>query len=585
MKHLKNDHGYALFIAVLIIVLFSVLAVSLMTIVMSGAKKTEVREDITQATELSEKGLQHITNQINKELEDALGDNGIPRSEFAAKLTAILNQYKCDNEGGLHSFEKTTGDYDVCIDSFDNVKDENGNINDLRKLVTFRSIGEVNGRTKQVLSDIEIGAGSVPETLKYVLGSNIESRNPRNGEGNILIHGGADIRGDMKVDGHLITYDHGTAAYGWIPSILPRALPVKKSISPKLVLGKNMYRIISRPSTGSERNHNLYLSNDNFNSRMYSRETNPENLFDSGYAPQIVKRNPVPNNIKIKEHRDSYYFNQNTPGVQVVSLGEAARFSDYTNMEKPVFPRIKVCSWFNCKEYYDREFTLYNNNRFKKLASGNDVTIRYGDHFFDEGLYVRGNLMVGNNRSTDNPNERDNISLEGPMYIDGNVTIQGANLESHSIMYVDGDVTIRFSSINGKKLKDGSTGTLIVFATGNIYLANNSVNSDTPSTIKGYFYSEQFFEMYGVGSNIRVEGGISAKRIVLNSIRGRSSNRSFPGAYYYSGSYYEGVNGQKNRDSRLQVVYDIELIENYLKLNPPEPVIYDVDPPQLIDRK
>ena len=86
MKYLKREKGYALFLTVLIIALFSILAVSLTTIVLSGANKTAVREEVTQASELSDKGLQHMLNQINKELEDELGETGLPRSEFAYRL-------------------------------------------------------------------------------------------------------------------------------------------------------------------------------------------------------------------------------------------------------------------------------------------------------------------------------------------------------------------------------------------------------------------------------------------------------------------------------------------------------------------
>lgn len=48
MKILKSEKGYALFLTVLIIVLFGILTVSLLTIVMSGVSKNTIREDVTQ---------------------------------------------------------------------------------------------------------------------------------------------------------------------------------------------------------------------------------------------------------------------------------------------------------------------------------------------------------------------------------------------------------------------------------------------------------------------------------------------------------------------------------------------------------
>jgi len=151
-------------------------------------------------------------------------------------------------------------------------------------------------------------------------------------------------------------------------------------------------------------------------------------------------------------------------------------------------------------------------------------------------------------------------------------------------MYVDGDVKIEYSRINGLN-KNGREGSLIIFANGKIDIQNNSLYQDEPSQIKGFFYSEKELEMYGVGSNIRIEGGISARKIVLNAIRGRASNQRFENAQKYSNDYYEGVEGQRTRPSRLQIVYDPEIINTYSDIKSQEPVITDVDFPILLDRK
>src|SRR5690625_2562591 len=161
MRILHNQNGYTLFLTVLIILLFSILAISLITLTISGAKKSSAREEVTQASELADKGVQHITQQINKELEDALGENGLPRDEFMNELIRILRQYECDT-GNLTSLEKNTGDYKVCIENIGKTFDENGNENELRKLVSFRSIGDANNRTKQIVADVEIGAATAP---------------------------------------------------------------------------------------------------------------------------------------------------------------------------------------------------------------------------------------------------------------------------------------------------------------------------------------------------------------------------------------------------------------------------------------
>jgi hypothetical protein len=167
--------------------------------------------------------------------------------------------------------------------------------------------------------------------------------------------------------------------------------------------------------------------------------------------------------------------------------------------------------------------------------------------------------------------------------VDGDVTIKGADAQFNSMMYVDGDVKIEYSRINGLN-KNGREGSLIIFANGKIDIQNNSVYQDEPSRIKGFFYSEKELEMYGVGSNIRIEGGISARKIVLNAIRGRARDTKFENAQRYWNDYYEGVEGQRTRPSRLQIVYDPEIINTYSDIKSQEPVITDVDYPILRDR-
>ena len=103
--------------------------------------------------------------------------------------------------------------------------------------------------------------------------------------------------------------------------------------------------------------------------------------------------------------------------------------------------------------------------------------------------------------------------------------------------------------------------------------------------IKGYFYSNEVFEMYGVGSNIRIEGGISAQQIVLNAIRGRASNNYFVNSQRVKSKYYEERENQADKPSRLQVIYNPEIINTYSNLKQQEPVIYNVDPPKEIKRE
>ena len=52
-----------------------------------------------------------------------------------------------------------------------------------------------------------------------------------------------------------------------------------------------------------------------------------------------------------------------------------------------------------------------------------------------------------------------------------------------------------------------------------------------------------------------------------------------------SNDYFEGEVGQKTRESRLQIIYDQEIIETFSNLKQPEPIIYKVEPPLVKEKK
>lgn len=577
MKHLDNERGYALFLAVLIIVLFGVLTISLLTIVLSGTNKTAIREDITQASELSEKGLQHIVSQINNELQTKIGENGISRTHFVDELEAVLNMYLCDNY--LIEKENKTGDYFACIKDWKDGQGENGK---LRKEVTFHSKGIVNGTEKYVESIIKIGADDVPDALKYALGSHktCTGRNCLPAEGNLFLHGGVSIEGDMKVDGNIITTDRGYAYLNgdkWIESYFPSAKPGPNTNISKLVLGGSVYTFSNRPS------YQDHITRNNFSSG-YTKQSNLNHAFTD--VPQLVSREPKRERIEITEQREKFAFNSNSPNVTEVSKESFNEGNKYYNSK--VFAYSESCYFWYCDEI--NTYKINGNNTFGQFATQQNLEIKGSKSNFsttsiNNGMYIGKNLTIGNQSNSYNPSDYEKIKMDGPIFVNGNLTIKGADAQLNTLIYVNGNVTIENTRINGLNV-NGKEGSLIIFANGKIKISNNSVNQDNPSNIRGYFYSEDVLEMFGVGSNLRIEGGISARRIVLNAIKGRANNQNFQGAQRItSNEYFEGKIGQLNRPSRLQIIYNPEIINTYSDLKQQEPVIYHIDPPQLIDRK
>lgn len=213
-----------------------------------------------------------------------------------------------------------------------------------------------------------------------------------------------------------------------------------------------------------------------------------------------------------------------------------------------------------CREIEDpnASFSLTGNHIFNKFSTIGDLHIYNSDITFKNGLHVGGNLHVGSKAILLPVNK--NI-LDGPIYVGENVNIQGAELTSNLLIYAEGDVDIHFSKIKGKQLTDDKMGNLIIFSKGKIRINFNSVLENTPSEINGFFYSEKDLEIFGVLSNLKIKGGVSAPKVILNG------------------------NKERNGNSRLQIIYDEDIIETFSNLKQPEPIIYKVEPPIVKDRE
>jgi len=580
---IKNEKGYSLFITLVIVILFTILGLSLMTLTMNGSTKNDIRQDTVRAQDLSEKGMDYFVTDLEKKLTDFLGDTGRSRSAYVAELDRLLKEYKCDNKISTLT-DTSTGSAEYCIETFTSTIDSAGKVNDLRKLVTIRSTGEANSKDSITLTQVEIGADPYPDELNYAIGTNKEGDK----KGNLFLHGGSEIKGDMKVEGNIITFEKAYSFSQWNESILPRISPYNSTDKQaNLVLMGKSYKLTSL--TGLD--YNKHIVANTFSTRNYTEKKDITELFENGYAPRLVERNPVKTTIEITNQKDNFYYNYSTGVVQKnfydLNKSQTITEKDPSKAILVYQKAVEKCtgSGFNKKcttEYqpeYDKNFKLTGTNSVYSLSSLGKLSIKetgsltlnrdpagnYGT------LYTKG-LELGDQRDSNINDKRPTISIDGSIFVEGNLDIKGADLETNAVIYVTGNVTIKYSTINGKNLTNGKKGSLIIFAKGNIEISNNSIfaSPDNPSRITGFFYSEGDFEMKGVGSNIIVDGGISADNIVLNAIRGRANSQN---------DLEKATSQQKNYadKSRLKVHYNPDIITTYSDLRQKEPIIYSIN--------
>lgn len=540
MYFIHNKQGNTFIITVILLLLFSILGLSLISLTLSGASKNEVRQDEVRASALAEKGVDRITQEINLELTEIIG-HGVDRITFKNNLNTIIQKHKCE-----FNDKKPENKYEACIANSSPVIEEiqgKEQENDLRKLLTIKSIGSSGDSLRTIFTDIEIGAEISPNVLNYAIGTNInENDGIQDDEGNLFLHGGVSVTGDIKVDGNLIT----SKRY-WLPDKLPTLSPAQGKEKSKIILGGDSYRMSS-----------FYESWQEFfkGKKTYTKEDNIHNLFSDTQA-EMIKKDSSNSFINITDQRNNFFINSSgnySTGLTNIPIkNQAMETMDIV----PTITRIK-CVSLKCREIEDPNgsFKLTGNNVFNKFSTVGDLHIYNSTSSFKKGLFVGGDLLIGRRILT--PDVK--VNLDGPIYVGNNVNIQGADLTTNLLIYAEGDVDIQFSKITGKKLEDNKIGNLIIFAKGDIKLQFNSVLDNKASEIKGFFYSEKDIKISGIVSKIIINGGISAKKIELS--------------------------GEEKKDnSRLQIIYNQDIIETYSNLKPPEPIIYKVEPPIVKDRE
>lgn len=551
-KRLQNEKGYTLILTVAVIVIFTVLGLSLLTLTSSGIKKNELRQDTVQAQDLSDKGIKYAVNDIQLYLQNKIKNNPMGKTDFYQLLenSTIPN---CSNGGGITipgEKQDQTKETKVCIDRVEMVSNDEKDL--YKRLVTFKSTGIVNGKTRITTSKVIIGTDAIPDQLRYALSTN--------DGGDLYLHGGVEIQGDVKTDGNLIITRNahwirsilGISSTIWEKSVGPRLVKDTKSITPKIIMresGKNIYTV------DEASNYDDHISNPTDKKGIYYLD-----------KPPYTKLSPLDTNTT-NNLKNNYLFN--TPNLDIVTKSLPADQID-------VLAKIQEKN-VGIVDYYFEDLTI-SKKPTENFSRSDTVLVgkkcRQEKNNKCQEYKYEGDMKIDSNHQ--------NINLKGTYYVNGDLTINDTNLKSDALIYVKGDVEIKDSALQGSN----PDSTLIIFANGNIQISNISEYSDytNPSTIKGFFYSKSNMIMYGVGSNIRLTGGISSKRLILTALRGNTTEKTdWLGIKSLN---TDSIDIQKKKDSRLKITYDENLIQQYTTFmrDQQEEYITELNPPEYIER-
>lgn len=208
MNLLKSEKGNTLIIAIFVLVMGSVIGLTLMSLSMNGTKRNEHRENYSQAVEQAEKGIKHITLEIQKALENKIPEPIIANTtvisqrenSFISSFNTTLEKHLCSSGGHINELDGDLA-YTVCIDD-ESFKNSKYNISKKLKII---STGTANEETRQLTSTYTIGAESLnyPSFMNYAVSTH-------NG-GNLILNGGVEIKGNILADGNIIVSDYGYA--------------------------------------------------------------------------------------------------------------------------------------------------------------------------------------------------------------------------------------------------------------------------------------------------------------------------------------------------------------------------------------
>ncbi|OZS79531.1 hypothetical protein CF394_00530 [Tetzosporium hominis] len=540
----KQQKGYALLITLLLVILISVLGLAMITANITASKQNKIRETAVLAEDLALKGAEYFTLSLQDELESSINNTRLTVPQYISRLNDVLqkNKYKCST-GEVDISSESEGETSVCIERIyleDNPSPTIEQLNtSLKWIVVIRSTSIVNEQIKTVRQHLMYGTDNVPDQLRYALSTN--------DNGNLFLHGGMDIYGDVKTEGNLIisstAFWKKEGRVQWVPSLAPRI--ISRNFTPKIILPTNT-------------NYNVYT--------MKNESYMPNDVFDNSHTTGKLFTSLT--NQTDRLNANEYYTKLNVFNQSGLDLAR-----DYlTDGEKVNFERRdlpvdnlnisnEISSQKNSAKYRDLASTTISRNSDSKFSSDKNNSFYFGStqrycKFWFLGCLEYGYRDVISNLTISSIST-DQVNIKGIYYITGDLTITNSKLNSDAIFYVDGNVNMTNSSI-----VDGSN--LYIFSNGEIEISNMSVDKDTPSKIKGFFYTKQNFLMYGVASNIYLNGGISADRIILTAVRGKSKDYE-----YDSVAIQKAIINNERVPSRMVIDYDPNLIPEFITFTRP----------------
>lgn len=519
----REEKGYALVTVLLLFLVISVLLMSLLELTVNSHSSVAAQENILRARVNAENGALEAFGKIKEGINQINNQGNQEIGTIKSKITQLL--------GSIRPDANNTALYTYTLSWVEKADGQNG---PLIEEVTIQATGMSGGRTEKYTKTILIS--TIADVFRYAVVT----------PGDLYLNGAAYLDGDLYVKGNLTSHNQASFVDGntyWVDTAYP-------AINGNLTLEGDL---MIRGRNGSSSRTKVPLKEmNNYFSIPPKLKNVPLNLQSASPVDQAFAdpgNTSMPTYSKQVKKR-SYYFNSN----QIIS--ESTR---YSNNDFIIGSGVTITVFGNL--IVDESFEMRNG---AKLIVNGDLYIGgnaalTGDIELSEGRHV----YIGSNATINN------LTFKGTMFVNGNLEIN-QQLKANSAIYVKENIDVN-------ELNNEGGGTLILLSKGNTLISNNNLYQDEPKEIDAYFYSDSQLTIYGVGSNLKINGGIYGSSITLNATKGRTEEEQFyvddngKRTYaFFVGNWYGGHYFDPRQltlpptKSRLSIYYKKEMI-----LNPP----------------
>ncbi|MFT4412810.1 hypothetical protein ACLM5H_03015 [Fredinandcohnia humi] len=549
MKSIKNQNGSSLILVLLVSLVFVVLGLTILSVTIGGAKRTEIRgEDI--------KKIYKATNTMDEVI-----------SKFQHKLYD-LNGYV--REGNIYGYESELASF---IDSLHPIKIKNISSNyhiDTNKFFTRALSIEVtaageNGRERTVSRNLFLSP--TPSFLQYTAGSGPN--------GLMVMNGGLEINGNVHVNDLILSNKPEFTDNG----VERTATSVFPDINGDLFIRGTV--------NGSERLDISRLRSYFFEEArppVIKRETKEfvEVNFNKTYAQKMNELQGVTLSSHPEDYNDLATISStieqllNSCRDVILSATDVYPISRSNNCPSPLYLIEKDSNYLDINNLSNNRETIV----YTDLVQNEDGSFEVNspDETEYAPLYVKNDLVINNSwlvvhgdleivASSNNP-----IKIVGNILVTGNLIIRGDNSDINSeddevifdsTMYVLGTSHIYSTNISGL---DGDK-QLVLLSKGDMVITRinefRSISTDI-QPLDAYFYTDSSAELYGVGSLFRINGGLFAnEQLTINAIR--QYNIANNGSLLHN---ILSPFSQRENGSRFVVTFDRDVILDQLDALP-----------------